>query len=153
MDTILLFMLPAGLWAQDAGVAATTAAPDATAGALGELATGLNTVWMLLAAMLVFFMQPGFALGRSRVHPYQEHGQRADEKSGRLHVRLHPVLVHRLRADVRHRRFCGRPPFFQLGGDGQNHRQRIAHRRLPDFPDCILRHGGHHRVRSHGGTY
>ena len=44
MDTILLFMLPAGLWAQDAGVAATTAVPDATAGALGELATGLNTV-------------------------------------------------------------------------------------------------------------
>ena len=30
--------------------------------ALGELATGVNTVWMLLAAMLVFFMQPGFAL-------------------------------------------------------------------------------------------
>ena len=27
-----------------------------------ELSTGLNTVWMLLAAMLVFFMQPGFAL-------------------------------------------------------------------------------------------
>lgn len=24
-------------------------------------------------------------------------------------------------------------PIFQLGGDGQNHRQRIAHRRLPDF--------------------
>ena len=29
---------------------------------IGELALGLNTVWMLLAAMLVFFMQPGFAL-------------------------------------------------------------------------------------------
>ncbi len=27
-----------------------------------ELENGLNTVWMLLAAMLVFFMQPGFAL-------------------------------------------------------------------------------------------
>lgn len=27
-----------------------------------QLADGLNTVWMLLAAMLVFFMQPGFAL-------------------------------------------------------------------------------------------
>ena len=27
-----------------------------------ELATSLDTVWMLLAAMLVFFMQPGFAL-------------------------------------------------------------------------------------------
>ena len=29
---------------------------------ISELALGLNTVWMLLAAMLVFFMQPGFAL-------------------------------------------------------------------------------------------
>ena len=28
---------------------------------LSELTNGLNTVWMLLAAMLVFFMQPGFA--------------------------------------------------------------------------------------------
>lgn len=27
-----------------------------------EVANGLNTVWMLIAAMLVFFMQPGFAL-------------------------------------------------------------------------------------------
>ena len=27
-----------------------------------ELASSLDTVWMLLAAMLVFFMQPGFAL-------------------------------------------------------------------------------------------
>lgn len=29
---------------------------------MADLATGLDTVWMLLAAMLVFFMQPGFAL-------------------------------------------------------------------------------------------
>lgn len=29
---------------------------------VNELSTGINTVWMLLAAMLVFFMQPGFAL-------------------------------------------------------------------------------------------
>ncbi|MDR3268493.1 MAG: ammonium transporter, partial [Tannerella sp.] len=29
---------------------------------VGDLVSGLNTVWMLLAAMLVFFMQPGFAL-------------------------------------------------------------------------------------------
>ena len=81
MDTILLFMLPAGLWAQDAGVAATTAAPDATAGALGELATGLNTVWMLLAAMLVFFMQPGIRFGGSWIYPHQEYRQRTDEES------------------------------------------------------------------------
>lgn len=30
--------------------------------AANPLVSGLNTVWMLLAAMLVFFMQPGFAL-------------------------------------------------------------------------------------------
>ncbi|MDR2627966.1 MAG: ammonium transporter [Dysgonamonadaceae bacterium] len=34
------------------------AAPDN----LADLAASLDTVWMLLAAMLVFFMQPGFAL-------------------------------------------------------------------------------------------
>lgn len=34
----------------------------ATADTLAEMATGIDTVWMLLAAMLVFFMQPGFAL-------------------------------------------------------------------------------------------
>ncbi|MCD7710409.1 MAG: ammonium transporter, partial [Porphyromonadaceae bacterium] len=29
---------------------------------IAEMATSLDTVWMLLAAMLVFWMQPGFAL-------------------------------------------------------------------------------------------
>ncbi len=37
-------------------------APSAGADGVAGLATGLNTVWMLLGAMLVFFMQPGFAL-------------------------------------------------------------------------------------------
>lgn len=40
----------------------SAASADTTADTLAELATGINTVWMLLAAMLVFFMQPGFAL-------------------------------------------------------------------------------------------
>lgn len=35
---------------------------DTTVTIIEELTTGVNTVWMLLAAMLVFFMQPGFAL-------------------------------------------------------------------------------------------
>ena len=54
----LLALLPATLLAQDA----TASAPASTATQSAELATGINTVWMLLAAMLVFFMQPGFAL-------------------------------------------------------------------------------------------
>lgn len=44
-------------------VAAVEAPVDAVApDTVGDLVNGLNTVWMLLAAMLVFFMQPGFAL-------------------------------------------------------------------------------------------
>lgn len=47
----------------EANVTFTTAEEAvAPAEANDELANGLNTVWMLLAAMLVFFMQPGFAL-------------------------------------------------------------------------------------------
>ena len=67
-----------------------SAAPDT----VGELALGLNTVWMLLAAMLVFFMQPGFA----------KYCQHSDEELCRLHVRLFTILVYRFRIDVRRRR-------------------------------------------------
>ncbi len=35
---------------------------DTTYTSIADLALSLDTVWMLLAAMLVFFMQPGFAL-------------------------------------------------------------------------------------------
>lgn len=47
MAIAMLMLIPFALSAQEEGAGA-----DATA----ELATGLNTVWMLLAAMLVFFM-------------------------------------------------------------------------------------------------
>lgn len=57
MAIAMLMLIPFALSAQEEGAGA-----DATADATAELATGLNTVWMLLAAMLVFFMQPGFAL-------------------------------------------------------------------------------------------
>ena len=43
---------------------AQTSVPEEVSNAdkIAELSTGLNTVWMLLGGMLVFFMQPGFAL-------------------------------------------------------------------------------------------
>ena len=41
---------------------ATEVVADEAPTTIVDLANGLNTVWMLLAAMLVFFMQPGFAL-------------------------------------------------------------------------------------------
>ena len=80
MDTILLFMLPAGLWAQDAGVAATTAAPDATAGALGRTCYRTQHRMDATCRHAGILHATGIRTGRSRVHPYQEHGQRADEK-------------------------------------------------------------------------
>src|SRR5574344_123930 len=54
----LLALLPATLWAEEA----TAAEAAASVETVTQLANGINTVWMLLAAMLVFFMQPGFAL-------------------------------------------------------------------------------------------
>ena len=144
MDTILLFMLPAGLWAQDAGVAATTAAPDATAGALGELATGLNTVWMLLAAMLVFFMQPGFALVeagfiRTKNTANVLMKNLVDFMFGSI---LFWFIGFGLMFGIGG--FVGAPHFFHLEA-----MDKIIDNGLPieGF------HGGHHRVRSHGGTY
>lgn len=47
-------MIPVSSFAQDAGMA--------SAESVADLAISIDTVWMLLAAMLVFFMQPGFAL-------------------------------------------------------------------------------------------
>jgi Amt family ammonium transporter len=43
-------------------VAPVTGSEAALEAATAEIGTSLDTVWMLLAAMLVFFMQPGFAL-------------------------------------------------------------------------------------------
>ena len=40
----------------------TTVEERSVADTVSQLVSGVNTVWMLLAAMLVFFMQPGFAL-------------------------------------------------------------------------------------------
>ena len=50
---ILLFLFPASLWAQDALSETPVRSTDTEA--INEIVTGLNTVWMLLAAMLVFF--------------------------------------------------------------------------------------------------
>ena len=66
----------------------------ATADKLAEMATGIDTVWMLLAAMLVFFMQPGFALVEAGF-------TRTKNTAG-----LPAFLVHRFRPDVRSRRLC-----------------------------------------------
>lgn len=52
-----MFLMPATALAEE-----VVPSTDPVADSLAELATGVNTVWMLLAAMLVFFMQPGFAL-------------------------------------------------------------------------------------------
>ena len=76
--SVMLFALCFALhtFAQDSAPAATdslavtetiteTIAPateESAADSISNVALGLNTVWMLLAAMLVFFMQPGFAL-------------------------------------------------------------------------------------------
>lgn len=66
MAMILLLFTTMGASAQEAVEVATTKvateAEAVTFASIANLALSLDTVWMLLAAMLVFFMQPGFAL-------------------------------------------------------------------------------------------
>lgn len=59
--TSLCLGLPVMAMAQEP-VSEETVSIDILADTLAQTTTGLDTVWMLLAAMLVFFMQPGFAL-------------------------------------------------------------------------------------------
>ncbi len=69
---LAVMMAPAFAFAQDDSTAvaseaveaieATAEVAETTVDAAAATATGIDTVWMLLAAMLVFFMQPGFAL-------------------------------------------------------------------------------------------
>lgn len=39
-----------------------------------DLATGLDTAWVLLGAALVFFMQAGIRYGRNRFHKSKKRG-------------------------------------------------------------------------------
>lgn len=59
---LTLLCLATDTYAQD--ITAESIAPTGTdlPDTVAQLVSGVNTVWMLLAAMLVFFMQPGFAL-------------------------------------------------------------------------------------------
>jgi Amt family ammonium transporter len=64
--TILCTTFVSRINAQDAtevvSAVETVSEPVVTSDTFADLALSLDTVWMLLAAMLVFFMQPGFAL-------------------------------------------------------------------------------------------
>lgn len=59
---LTLLCLATDTYAQD--ITAESIAPTGAdlPDTVAQLVSGVNTVWMLLAAMLVFFMQPGFAL-------------------------------------------------------------------------------------------
>lgn len=57
---LMITLFSAGVSAQETVEIVEVAEEDPLS--IVELATSLDTVWMLLAAMLVFFMQPGFAL-------------------------------------------------------------------------------------------
>ena len=59
--TSLSLAFPGVIMAQET-IPEETVSIDTLADTLSQTTTGLDTVWMLLAAMLVFFMQPGFAM-------------------------------------------------------------------------------------------
>ena len=115
-----------------------------------DLGISLDTVWMLLAAMLVFFMQPGFALC--------EAGFTRSKNTANI---LFKNFVDFMVGSVLFW-FVGFG--FMFGSDGAGF---IG---MPNFGDLtfykgdlpvegflmfdrILRHQRHHRVRSYGRTY
>lgn len=59
----LLLVVPMFLFADDAATVANPA--QETANAIQTLTVGLDTLWVLVAGMLVFFMNAGFALVES----------------------------------------------------------------------------------------
>ena len=68
---------------------------------MNEIGLSLDTVWMLLAAMLVFWMQPGFALceagfTRSKNTANILMKNFVDEELCGFHVWLSAFLLHRL---------------------------------------------------------
>ena len=77
-----------------------TLADQAQPMASGELNYTINTLIMFLCAVLVLFMQAGFAMVEVGLNPAQKHGQHSvQEPDGPVH-RRRAVPVHRLRADV-----------------------------------------------------
>ena len=144
---------------------------------LSELTNGLNTVWMLLAAMLVFFMQPGFALveaGFTRVKNTANILMKnfVDFMFGSL---LYWFIGFGLMFGAGG--FIGMPHFFDLSfydGVGlptegflvfqtvfcataativSGAMAERTKRRLSGIPNCILCHSSYYRIRSHGRTY
>ncbi len=73
----------------------------------------------LLAAMLVFFMQPGFALVEAGFIRTKNTANVLMKNLVDFMFGSILLLVHRLRADVGIGGFVGIAPFFQLGGDGR----------------------------------
>lgn len=65
LGSLLALAISSPLFAQDAAVAAPAAAPAVDPAALSALRVGLDTVWVLVAGMLVFWMNAGFALVES----------------------------------------------------------------------------------------
>ena len=91
--------LTTDMYAQTA-VATDSVATDTVA----QLVSGVNTVWMLLAAMLVFFMQPGFALVEAGFTRTKNTANILMKNLCGLHVRLTSLLAGRFRHHVRFRR-------------------------------------------------
>ena len=113
-------------------VAFLALASNAHAKTAEELTIALDTIWVVLTAALVFFMNLGFALVESGDVPVQEHRQHPLEELHRLR-RVQPGLLPvRLGPDVRQRqRIHGqrRPAHGRRSGQQPRHR-RCLHGRL-----------------------
>ena len=118
--------------------------------------SSVNTIWVLLGAAMVFFMQAGFSLCEAGFtkKTIEEHRQHPDEESDGLlhwHAMLLAVrLRHYVRRGKRGRGLAGSRHHqgLQLYYPGRRSSVGVSH-----FPDRILRDLCHHRFRLHGRAY
>ena len=141
----------------------TFVATPAFAQTPADLKVGIDTVWVLLTAALVFFMNLGFALVESADVPVEEHRQHPLEELHRLR-HLQPGLLHlRVGADVWKRQRVRRdrgPVRARRRRQQPRHRRRVRRRLQGDcldrrsaerevlLPARLRRHRGDDRVGS-----
>ena len=111
-----------------------TTAPDVLAqinASAGDLRTGIDTVWVLVTAMLVFWMNAGFALVESGLCR-AKNATNILAKNFIVFAAVDGVVLgHRLGPDVRRRQLVhrfSRPPLRQRGRQLAGARRRLRRR-------------------------
>ena len=112
--------------------------------------SSVDTIWVLLGAALVFFMQAGFAMVETGLTRAKNAGNIIMKNLMDFALGTVAFLAGRLRHHVRGGRRVDRRVRPVHPGRLQQHVPVLGVRH---FSNGVLRHGGHHRLRRDGGAH